>query len=323
MTKQKLLIFHFGALGDVICLFPSLAALKKSCLIHLAAGGKIGRLAGYLGLAEKYFSIDDLFFLPLFQENPGRAEKLKGFLRNYDAVLFFSFNKEAAEKAAGVAGIKPFVFSPRPQLKPVAPVFRHLAEQLVQSEFLSSFDAPDPEKEKGKHKEMRNNAEKKVLLHPGSGSPKKNWPLKRFTEAGDILKNNGFSPVYFFGPAEDQLLHEFMASVKGGQTYFRSSDLIHLYEAIKNSAGFIGNDSGVSHLAGYAGVPTVVVFGPSDPRIWKPFGPYVEAIHDDCGKGPCFGSDGINCLKSSCLHNISSERTVAAYLHIYRYFSVC
>jgi ADP-heptose:LPS heptosyltransferase len=52
----------------------------------------------------------------------------------------------------------------------------------------------------------------------------------------------------------------------------------HLAAVLAESRGYFGNDSGVSHLAAALGVPTVAVFGPTDPAVWAPLGPEVSVV---------------------------------------------
>ena len=59
---------------------------------------------------------------------------------------------------------------------------------------------------------------------------------------------------------------------------------------MKTAGGYIGNDSGVSHLAAYLGLPTVAVFGPSDPKMWRPIGPRVEIVRSGFHLGPGIAS---------------------------------
>jgi ADP-heptose:LPS heptosyltransferase len=54
---------------------------------------------------------------------------------------------------------------------------------------------------------------------------------------------------------------------------------LDLLNELSSAGVFVGNDSGPGHLAGILGIPTVVVFGPSNPTQWKPLGPHVSVLH--------------------------------------------
>ena len=58
-------------------------------------------------------------------------------------------------------------------------------------------------------------------------------------------------------------------------------DPVALWKIISAAAVFVGNDSGPAHLAGMAGVPSVVIFGPTSPEVWKPLGPRVTAVRGE------------------------------------------
>jgi hypothetical protein len=83
-----------------------------------------------------------------------------------------------------------------------------------------------------------------ILIHSGSGSAKKNWP--------------------FFEEVMDRVPH--------ARTLPQDMSLAELEGFLKNARGFVGNDSGITHIAAYWGCPTIALFGPTDPRIWGPLG---------------------------------------------------
>lgn len=105
----------------------------------------------------------------------------------------------------------------------------------------------------------------RIILHPFSGSAKKNWPLIHFqvlaAELGDVN--------WTCGPEE---------SLAGA---VRFDDLAELGRWISGASLFIGNDSGITHLAAAVGTPTLALFGPSDPTIWCPAGAHVRWIPFD------------------------------------------
>ena len=122
-------------------------------------------------------------------------------------------------------------------------------------------------------------AGKLVVIHPGSGGVEKCWGVDNFCGVAEMLRQAGFEVVFLSGPAEDErfdeaTLEKFDRCGKslGGLT------LSQVLQVLSCSAGFIGNDSGISHLAGAMGVKTVSVFGPTDSRVYKPLGPHVKAI---------------------------------------------
>ena len=105
-----------------------------------------------------------------------------------------------------------------------------------------------------------------VLLMPGSGSRDKNWPAKNYLELARHLSLRG-AVVAVLGPAEERLRPVFSTIPN-----ICNPPLGTLGGLARLSAAFIGNDSGVSHLAAASGAPGVVIFGPTDPARWRPAG---------------------------------------------------
>jgi heptosyltransferase III len=100
-----------------------------------------------------------------------------------------------------------------------------------------------------------------VVLHPFSGSAKKNWPLDHFRALASLLPG----PVYWTCGPEEQL--------DGAVRFDRLDDLAAW---LSGARLYIGNDSGVTHLAAAVGTPVLALFGPSDPAIWCPAGGHVR-----------------------------------------------
>lgn len=105
-----------------------------------------------------------------------------------------------------------------------------------------------------------------VAIHPFSGSAKKNWPLAGFRAVAEMLKQNGFDVFWLAGPEEE------LADA------VRLAGLDEVAAWLGATALFIGNDSGIGHLAAACGVPVVSIFGPSDPSVWAPRGPRVQVM---------------------------------------------
>jgi ADP-heptose:LPS heptosyltransferase len=60
----------------------------------------------------------------------------------------------------------------------------------------------------------------------------------------------------------------------------RPSTYVDLFNELASTAVFIGNDSGPGHLAGVIGLPTLILFGPSEPATWRPLGPKVRTLRN-------------------------------------------
>jgi ADP-heptose:LPS heptosyltransferase len=106
-----------------------------------------------------------------------------------------------------------------------------------------------------------------IYMHPFSGSARKNWPLENYQLLGRWLESTG-RPVQFLAAPQQHL--------PGARVFERLDELaVH----VAGGALYIGNDTGITHLAAACGAPTLALFGPTSPRVWGPRGPRVEILH--------------------------------------------
>ena len=123
-------------------------------------------------------------------------------------------------------------------------------------------------------------ARKYFAIHPGSGGRKKCWPAVRFAElAARIAREMDCEPLVFFGPADDQVHREFEAAMPPDVIWraIAHRPLREVLALLHSCAFFVGNDSGMSHLAARA-VPTLAIFGPTNPDVWAPIGENVSVV---------------------------------------------
>jgi hypothetical protein len=120
-----------------------------------------------------------------------------------------------------------------------------------------------------------------LALHPGSGSPRKNWPAERFLELARGLRP-GERWLVALGPADEAVAGAF----RGEDGCLAAAGLpLRVLGAVLAHAGvFVGNDSGVAHLAAAWGAPTVALFGPTDARGWAPDGECVRTVPSRTGE---------------------------------------
>ena len=131
----------------------------------------------------------------------------------------------------------------------------------------------------------------RAVLHPSSGSPKKNPDPELFFELEEFFERRGIESVYLIGEADLWLEGKI-------SRFVRSLDPLWIAKALKSSLLYVGLDSGISHLASYVGVPSVVIYGPTDPVVWRPIGNRVYRVHLGLECSPCFPKV---CAERPCL----------------------
>ena len=191
-----------------------------------------------------------------------------------------------------------------------------------------------------------------VAIHPGSGSRKKCWSWEGFVglarSLGEPHEGRGLSSVdcplaghadgdspqrtvpasrapkpavtpgcsilFTFGPADEHLQEHVQSLGAPTSTFISDLDLTELASVLCHAQCYVGNDSGVTHLAAALGVPTVAVFGPTDPRVWAPVGSHVEVVQGRCPRGPCSREARSECPEQVCLSEITVESVRACML---------
>jgi heptosyltransferase-2 len=126
-----------------------------------------------------------------------------------------------------------------------------------------------------------------IALHPGSGSPKKNWPVASWVELGRRLAAHPSSPTLLVtgGEADEATLATLEQAWAGLPiVWLRDLPLPTLGAVLGQCRQFIGHDSGISHLAAAAGANCTLLFGPTDPDVWAPLNEGVRVLPAPDGK---------------------------------------
>src|SRR5882724_11280302 len=121
-----------------------------------------------------------------------------------------------------------------------------------------------------------------LAVHPGAGGRAKRWDIAGFVQVAHWWRSRGGSVVAIAGPAEAG------EPPALGAPEVRDWPLVDLAAVLARAALYLGNDSGVSHLAGAVGAAGVVLFGPTDARRWRPLARRLVALGARGG-----GPDGI------------------------------
>jgi ADP-heptose:LPS heptosyltransferase len=124
-----------------------------------------------------------------------------------------------------------------------------------------------------------------LALGPASNWVGKVWPIERFAQTAiRLLGENGPLAggrlMILGGPDDVRTVEELKRSLTKGRVIDLTGqvDLLTAYACLSHARLYIGNDSGLMHLAAAAGTPTLALFGPSDERLYGPWGAHVRAL---------------------------------------------
>jgi len=271
---MKSLVYHAGALGDFVTILPALSCWRQSHLgeqIILWGRPPHGQLAMAASLVDEVRDIAKAEFARCFSEK--LDEELSAALREFNSALLFTRPDSLLARNLSLAGIRDIRLQPPFPDRPVPVVSYHLS-------LLEPFEAPQNPEDPCldfRHRLLEKTGgpiflPARVLFHPGSGSPAKNWPSENFVYLAEEIKRKGIEIGWLAGPAEENWPSPF------SDPLLRCPDLVELARVLAGASLFVGNDSGTSHLAAAMGCPTVAIFLDSDPIVWAPQGKKVRVI---------------------------------------------
>jgi lipopolysaccharide heptosyltransferase I len=118
-----------------------------------------------------------------------------------------------------------------------------------------------------------------VAIHHGVGFPTKRWPMERFAQLGDRLaKEMGFNILLTWGPGEEEAVKILSSQMKEKHWVSPKNSLHESIAMLKRMSLCIGCDTGPMHLSAAQGVPTVTLFGPTNPVYSRPHGNNHEVV---------------------------------------------
>jgi heptosyltransferase-2 len=119
---------------------------------------------------------------------------------------------------------------------------------------------------------------KVVGMHPGSGSSRKNWPIEKFVALADYARGRAsLQPLFILGEAEAEAARK-LPRLASTVPVLANRRLTEAASVLAACRVYVGNDSGVTHLAAALGIPVVALFGPTDAAVWGPRGANVAIL---------------------------------------------
>ncbi len=252
MPVLKILVLHPGALGDTILSLPALSFLRRlSDKTEVTFLGNSSLLPILLetGYADTAFRFDDPRWIWLFGGGvaPGSLPEIAVIWGGGDQVVG-RLSKAGVAKVIGSAVLSSLAKAHRTDLfidslAPLGIVRPDPPQARIPD--LRHFRAADPTRT--------------VVVHPGAGSKKKRW--KDFSSLIRLLSDRGLEPLLLEGPAEPGLAEEIAEESGVPVEIVAGVGLNEVAGLIGSAAAYIGNDSGVTHLAAAIGAPTAALCG--------------------------------------------------------------
>ncbi|NLL12720.1 MAG: glycosyltransferase family 9 protein [Fibrobacter sp.] len=307
---MKTLVYHNGALGDFLTSLPLLKLFRNICTDYISLLGKpsYALLAKAAGLIDEILDINSKSYIPFFLDEyaPETIELTNRFDR---FLLFSSHDSHLVMNVSRFASPNIMVHEPFPANENIHIVNYHLS--LFQQYLTPGFDIfPEfniPPDESDKVKQFLCETREAVVLCPGSGSRLKNWPFKNYLSLSDQLKKRGFEIIWIAGPAEYRLRFP-----EEDKILFNQS-LLSLVYLLKHCSFYIGNDSGITHLAAISGCRTIALFGSSNPVVWCPVGKSVTILYNKQTCSPChLKKDAPRSCDHKCMESISVQDVLKA-----------
>ncbi len=290
MDEPKILVVRGGAIGDFVLTLPAIRLLKEGfprARIELLGYRHINALAIGRGYAAAGRSIEYGPLAGFFARNGDLDDALCEYFASFAQVISYLYDPDNI--FAGNlkrCGVKYLISA-----NPIAQDGDHAARQLARpleslALYLEDHAAelhPSDEDHRAARAALESGSDEVwTMLHPGSGSRKKTWPVDRWAETvGAFLDRTPGCRLAIVGGEADgpplAFLQERFAGT-GRVRFLEGLDLPVLAALAAQCGRFLGHDSGVSHIAAAAGSRCLLLFGPTDPDVWAPANAGVEIL---------------------------------------------
>lgn len=291
MAMRRMLILRGGALGDFILTLPVFEMIRHrwpKLQVEVAGYPRSASLAVMSGLAASMVSLDEAMMAGLFLDpSAEKSRALRDYLSRFDVALSYLHDPEGRVASALAEAAIPRRVCASPLVTSghaIDHFLRPLEEFGLHPDGHESARLPLPGKIVRQGKDVLAPwGPRVVLLHPGSGSSTKNWPLDRFLDVAEHLYSRGIVALFILGEAEEGMDLPIIKRMGENHLLLKNIPLDTLAGIMAAGHLYVGNDSGISHLAAAVGVPSLVLFGPTDPSRWAPRGHHVTIVRGPKG----------------------------------------
>ena len=293
---KRILVIRGGAIGDFILTLPALKALRDAypgAHIEILGYKHIAALAENRFYAQTVRSIEYGPLSSFFAKSSELPPELANYFASFDLVISYLYDPdEIFENNLRQCGVERLIRGPATideRDHAARQLARPLEELGLRVDDLAARIFPLETDRIALEKLLDRSSKPVVVLHPGSGSEKKNWPLENWIDIGNcLLGSDNFrgSLVVVSGESDEDRTKQLRAILKNERVQFARNIPLPVLAALFGQAIFLGHDSGISQLAAAADANCILLFGPTNPEIWAPRNEKVQVIQAPTGDMP-------------------------------------
>lgn len=316
--SKDFIVHHDGALGDVILSLPVIKSIyedNEPCRIHLIGRPPAVSLLRLTDLHLAATSSDLSLFASLYTKNGYKLPFVKDFFKPFKSGFIFS----RFTSSTLIHNLLHLIPDTRViRTIPESGERKHVTEfQLNQIDKTIEQNQPitiDLDQDRAKNLISAIKCSTIIGIHPGSGGRKKCWPVSYFVQWMNLTrKRRPCQFVVFTGPAEERLINDFRSlcshhDLNDDIVFVENQPINVAASLLSRCTLYLGNDSGITHLAALTAKRVAALFGPTDPAVWAPLGEHVKVIQSSYTCAPCNKEKYKNCNEQKCLSELSVNK---------------
>src|SRR3954471_7624089 len=286
---NRILVIRGGAIGDFVLTLPAIKLLRErfpSARLEILGYRHIAALAEGRFYAEAVRSAESASLSQSFTKAAELPAELRDYFGSFDLIVSYFYDPDGVF-SENVGRCKPGRFIAGPS-KPNEGA--HAAVQLAQPLETLGLRLSDhaarlfPTAADRAAVAQFGEDSNLTVLHPGSGSETKNWPVQNWRRLGDMLLLSGRKLLVVGGEADLERTRTLKQAWDGKAVRFAENLPLPHLAALLEHRPFVGHDSGISHIAAAVGARCVLLFGRSDPAVWAPANEAVTVLRAPDGK---------------------------------------
>ena len=320
-------MIHPGGLGDLLLAVPAMARLRSRFPKHrlvLCAEDQVARLLLACRIIDEWTSMRGRTCADLFAGADSVTGQVQTWLEDCDLAIGWmgDLDGKLSETLKAVGAQEVIVESPFSTAIQATHQRDRFLEVIEEAPFDGEGDAlltvTEPLLDLGEaclEAAGLSIGQPLLIIHPGSGSAHKCVAPEILATLVVAVQMYGATPVILEGPADRESVERLLRSCLTPPIVLRGLDVLTVAGVLAQARLYVGQDSGVTHMAGLMGVRTVALFGPTDPARWAPHGAHVTVVQG----APCLCQSWGNvsrCEDRPCLKMPQDQLVALCVAHL-------